>query len=52
MYIIPLKAISEGELMTENPSACIVKHPFSTVDIDDEIDLKWAQFISKNYSDE
>jgi CMP-N-acetylneuraminic acid synthetase len=52
MYIIPLKSISEGELMTENPSACIVKHPFSTVDIDDEIDLKWAQFISKNYSDE
>ena len=52
MYIIPFSTIKQGMLMSEEPSACVVKHPFSTVDIDHEIDLKWAEFISKNYSDE
>ena len=52
MYIIPFTIIKNGKLMSESPSACIVKHPFSSVDIDDDIDLKWAEFISKNYNDE
>jgi N-acylneuraminate cytidylyltransferase len=52
MYIIPFSIIKQGKLMSEKPSACIVNHPYSTVDIDYDIDLKWAEFISKNYSDE
>ena len=52
MYIIPLSIVKQDKLMTEKPTACVVKHPFSTVDIDDELDLKWAEFIAKNYNDE
>jgi len=52
MYIIPCAIIKENKLMSENPFAYIIDHPYSSVDIDDEMDLKWAEFICKNYSNE
>lgn len=52
MYIIPFSIVNQDKIMTEQPTACVVKHPYSTVDIDDELDLKWAEFISKSYNDE
>lgn len=52
MYIIPFSTIKKGKLMSDKPYPVIVNHPYSSVDIDDEMDLKWAEFIVKNYKDE
>ena len=37
--------------MSENPTAMLIDHPYGSVDIDTELDWKWAELISKEYND-
>jgi CMP-N-acetylneuraminic acid synthetase len=52
LYITKAKFILKSEILTENNYPFIVDHPFGTVDIDVEADLKNAQFIINNYTNE
>lgn len=45
LYIANTTLINKGQLMNEESLAFPVKHIYSTVDIDNETDWKWASFL-------
>ena len=49
LYILPTSLISKGVLLGEKPLAIEVSHPFSSVDIDTELDWDWAELILEKY---
>ncbi|MEC8273653.1 MAG: acylneuraminate cytidylyltransferase family protein [Bacteroidota bacterium] len=51
LYLCSYELAKSGKLISENPTAMIIDHPFASVDIDTEIDWKWAELISKEYND-
>lgn len=51
MYISSFELVKKGALFCEQPIAMELSHPFASVDIDTELDFKWAEFILKNYDD-
>ena len=51
LYLCSYDLAKEGKLMSETPIAMLVDHPFASVDIDTELDWKWAELISKEYND-
>ena len=51
LYLCSYELAKNGKLMSENPTAMIIEHPFASVDIDTELDWKWAELISKEYND-
>ena len=51
LYLCSFELAKSGKLISENPTAMIVEHPFASVDIDTELDWKWAELISKEYND-
>ena len=50
-YLCSYELAKNGKLISENPTAMIIEHPFASVDIDTELDWKWAELISKEYND-
>ena len=50
LYITKVSAILNNEILTNNNYPFIINHPFGNVDIDAKEDLKYAEFIIKNYS--
>lgn len=52
LYIIPTNILEKNTIMSENPQALIVNHPFASVDIDYEEDLMWAEYLLKKYPNE
>ena len=51
LYLCTYDLAKQGNLMGEKPTAMLVDHPFASVDIDTELDWKWAELISKEYND-
>ena len=51
LYVCSYELAKNGKLMSENPTAMLIEHPFGSVDIDTELDWKWAELISKEYND-
>jgi len=51
LYICSYELAKEGKLIGNEPSAMVVDHPFASVDIDTELDWKWAELIQKEYND-
>ena len=51
LYLCSYELAKSGKLISENPTAMIIEHPFASVDIDTELDWKWAELISKEYND-
>ena len=51
LYLCSYELAKNGKLMSEKPLAMIIDPPFASVDIDTEIDWKWAELISKEYND-
>ena len=51
LYLCSYELAKNGKMISENPTAMIVEHPFASVDIDTELDWKWAELISKEYND-
>ena len=51
LYLCSYELAKNGKLISENPTAMIIEHPFASVDIDTELDWKWAELISKEYND-
>ena len=51
LYICSYKLAKNGALMSKNLTAMLIEHPYGSVDIDTEIDWKWAELISKEYND-
>ncbi len=51
LYLCSYELAKNGKLMSEKPLAMVIDHPFASVDIDTEIDWKWAELISKEYDD-
>ncbi len=51
LYICSYELAKNGKLMSENPTAMLIEHPYGSVDIDTELDWKWAELISKEYND-
>ena len=45
LYIATVSLVKSGVLMDENSIAMLIDHPYATVDIDDETDWKWAEFL-------
>lgn len=52
LYITRKDLILEGKIFGEDGIPYITTHPFSTVDIDTEEDLEYAEWILKRFSDE
>lgn len=52
LYISKTDLILNDKILGNNNFPFIVEHPFTTVDIDTLEDLKYAEFIANNYSDE
>ena len=51
LYVCSYELAKNGKLMSENPTAMVIDHPYGSVDIDTELDWKWAELISKEYND-
>ena len=51
LYVCSYELAKNGKLMSENPTAMLIEHPYGGVDIDTELDWKWAELISKEYND-
>ena len=51
LYVCSYELAKNGKLMSENPTAMLIDHPYGSVDIDTELDWKWAELISKEYND-
>ena len=51
LYLCSYELAKNGKLISENPTAMIIEHPFASVDIDTELDWKWSELISKEYND-
>ena len=51
LYLCSYNLAKQGKLISDNPTAMIIDHPFASVDIDTELDWKWAELISKKYDD-
>ncbi len=51
LYVCSYELAKNGKLISENPTAMLIEHPFGSVDIDTELDWKWAELISKEYND-
>lgn len=51
LYVCSYELAKNGKLMGENPTAMLIEHPYGSVDIDTELDWKWAELISKEYND-
>ena len=51
LYLCSCELAKNGKLMSEKPIAMVIDHPFASVDIDTEIDWKWAELISEEYDD-
>ena len=51
LYLCKYELAKNGKLISKNPTAMIIDHPFASVDIDTELDWKWAELISKEYND-
>ena len=51
LYLCSYELAKNGKMISENPTAMIIEHPFASVDIDTELDWKWAELISKEYND-
>ena len=51
LYLCSYELAKNGKLISENPTAMIIEHPFASVDIDTELNWKWAELISKEYND-
>ena len=45
IYIAASKLIKKGILIDKNSVAMTIDHIYATVDIDDERDFKWAEFL-------
>ncbi|MBL6876012.1 MAG: acylneuraminate cytidylyltransferase family protein [Chitinophagales bacterium] len=45
LYIAAASLAKSGVLMDENSIAMPIDHPYATVDIDDETDWQWAEFL-------
>lgn len=45
LYITASELLKEGVLMDDNSIAMPINHPYATVDIDNEIDWQWAEFL-------
>lgn len=52
LYITKASLILNDIILGENNYPLAINHPYASVDIDTENDLKYAQFILKNYLDE
>tara|TARA_R110002167_G_scaffold130058_2_gene313428 strand:- start:527 stop:1195 length:669 start_codon:yes stop_codon:yes gene_type:complete len=52
LYITKAELILKGRILGENNCPFITNHPYSKVDIDIEIDFKYAEFILKNHPNE
>jgi len=50
LYITKASAVLNNKILTKNNYPLIVNHPFASVDVDTEEDLKYAEFVIKNYS--
>lgn len=51
LYLCSYDLAKKGKLISEKPVAMLINHPFGSVDIDTELDWKWAELISKEYYD-
>ena len=51
LYIYSYELAKNSKLMSKNPTAMLIDHPYGSVDIDTELDWKWAELISKEYND-
>lgn len=51
LYLFSYELAKNNKLMCKNPTAMLIEHPYGSVDIDTEIDWKWAELISKEYND-
>ena len=51
LYLCKYELAKNGKLISKNPTAMIIDHPFASVDIDTELDWKWAELISKECND-
>ena len=51
LYICSHELAKQGKLIGIEPLAMVVDHPFASVDIDTELDWKWAELIQKEYND-
>lgn len=51
MYISDYKLIEKGQILSNEPVSMLLDHPFATVDIDSELDFKWAEYIKTHYND-
>ena len=51
LYVCSYELAKNGKLMSEYPTAMLIEHPHGSVDIDTELDWKWAELISKEYND-
>ena len=45
LYIATVSLVKSGVLMDENSIAMPIDHPYATIDIDDEMDWQWAEFL-------
>ena len=45
LYIATVSLVKSGVLMDKNSLAMPIDHPYATVDIDDEMDWQWAEFL-------
>lgn len=52
LYITKASLIKKGIILGEHNYPYIVEHPYASVDIDEEIDFKFAQFILTQYPNE
>lgn len=51
LYICSYALAKSGNIMGDAPLAMPIDHPFGSVDIDTELDWKWAELILKEYND-
>jgi CMP-N-acetylneuraminic acid synthetase len=51
LYICSHSLAKSGSIIGKSPIAMSVDHPYGSVDIDTELDWKWAELISKEYND-
>ena len=51
LYLCSYDLAKNGKLISEKPTAMLIDHPYASVDIDTELDWKWAELISKEYYD-
>ena len=51
LYLCSYDLAKNGKLISEKPTAMLIDHPYASVDIDTELDWKWAELISKEYHD-